>query len=70
MPGLTVDPDDPGTVCVDVDDLFPPRLLGVVWHSDRDQSLAMSSFLEIAKDVCAAGPPPALSRVAIHRSST
>jgi DNA-binding transcriptional LysR family regulator len=52
MPGLTVDRGDRRTICRDVAELFPPRLLGVVWHSDRDQSPAMSAFLEIAQDVC------------------
>src|SRR5204862_4997436 len=36
MPGLTVDLDNRRTAYLDVADLFPPRLLGLVWHSDRE----------------------------------
>lgn len=54
MPRLTVDLDDSRTLHVDVGELFPPRLLGVVWHSDRERSPALSAFVEIAQDVCTA----------------
>jgi DNA-binding transcriptional LysR family regulator len=54
MPRLTVDLDDARTARVDVGELFPPRLLGVVWHSDRERSPAVSAFVEIAQDVCSA----------------
>src|SRR5919201_6353499 len=37
MPRLTVNLDDRQTVCLDVADLFPSRLLGLVWHRDREQ---------------------------------
>jgi DNA-binding transcriptional LysR family regulator len=54
MPRLTVDLGDRRTVHLDVGELFPPRLLGVVWHSDRHHSPAVSAFVEIAQDVCPA----------------
>lgn len=53
MPRLTVDPHDSRTVCIDVGDLFPPRLLGIVWHADREPSAPLSAFLRTAQEVCA-----------------
>jgi molybdate transport repressor ModE-like protein len=53
MPRLTVDLDNRRTACLDVAELFPPRLLGVVWHADREQSDAACALIEMARDVCA-----------------
>jgi molybdate transport repressor ModE-like protein len=52
MPRLTVDFDDSHTVCVDLGDLFPPRLLGLVWHRDRQQSDAARALLDVVRQVC------------------
>jgi len=52
MPRLTADAHDRRTVCVDVGDLFPPRLLGIASHRDREHSAAMSAFIELAEMVC------------------
>jgi molybdate transport repressor ModE-like protein len=48
MPRLTVDVDHDGTNCIDVGELFPPRLLGLVWHRDRQQSPAARALIELA----------------------
>jgi molybdate transport repressor ModE-like protein len=52
MPRLTVDFADPGTRCVPVDDLFPPRLVGLVWHRDREQSGAARALVDVARQIC------------------
>jgi molybdate transport repressor ModE-like protein len=52
MPRLTVDLENQRTACVDVAELFPPRLLGLVWHSDREQSDAARALVEMAGVVC------------------
>jgi molybdate transport repressor ModE-like protein len=52
MPRLTVDLENRRTVCVELADLFPPRLLGIVWHSDREQSDAARVIIEVARQVC------------------
>ena len=52
MPRLTVNLLDGSTTCVDVGDLFPPRLLGLVWHRDREQSEPAQALLEAARQIC------------------
>jgi molybdate transport repressor ModE-like protein len=52
MPRLTVDLDSHRTATVDVSDLFPPRLLGLVWHRDREQSDAARVLTDLARQVC------------------
>jgi molybdate transport repressor ModE-like protein len=52
MPRLTVDLDNLRTACVDVTELFPPRLLGLVWHRDREQSPAVRAVIDVARQVC------------------
>ena len=53
MPRLTVDFANPRTGYIDVADLFPPRLLGLVWHRDRELSEGARSLIELAAQVCA-----------------
>jgi DNA-binding transcriptional LysR family regulator len=53
MPRLTVDFDHPGTVCIDVGDLFPARPLGIVWHGDRERTAVMTGFVDLAQAICA-----------------
>jgi DNA-binding transcriptional LysR family regulator len=53
VPRLTVDPGDRRTIAIDVGELFPPRRLGLVWHSDRTLSPAARAFMEIARSACA-----------------
>jgi len=52
MPRMTVDFDERRTVHVDVGEMFPPRLLGLVWHRDREHNPAVSSFVELARSAC------------------
>jgi molybdate transport repressor ModE-like protein len=60
MPWLTVDLDNPRTVSLDIGDVVPPRLIGLVWHRDRQESAAMRAMIEMARQVCAV-PPEQLS---------
>jgi DNA-binding transcriptional LysR family regulator len=53
VPRLTIDPADRRTVAIDIGDLFPPRRLGIVWHSDRTLSAAAQTFIELARAACA-----------------
>jgi molybdate transport repressor ModE-like protein len=53
MPRLTADVDSRSTACVDVADLFPPRLLGLVWHRDREQSDAARALVDVVREICA-----------------
>jgi molybdate transport repressor ModE-like protein len=69
MPRLTVDLDSRRTATVDVGDMFPPRLLGLVWHRDREQSDAARGLIDVARQVCeghlaAAIPQSALGDIA------
>jgi DNA-binding transcriptional LysR family regulator len=54
MPRMTVDFDERRTIHVDVGELFPPRLLGLVWHSDRERNPVVLSFVELAQNLCGA----------------
>jgi molybdate transport repressor ModE-like protein len=54
VPRLAVDPADRRTVAIDVGELFPPRRLGIVWHSDRTLSATAHGFMKIAAEACAA----------------
>lgn len=51
-PRLTVDEDDPSIAVVDLHGRVPPRVIGLVWHSDRHRSAAAEAFVETAVDVC------------------
>jgi DNA-binding transcriptional LysR family regulator len=51
-PRLTVDEDDPSIVVIDLHGRIPPRVIGLVWHSDRHRSAAAEAFVESAVDVC------------------
>jgi DNA-binding transcriptional LysR family regulator len=54
VPRLTIDPGDRRTVAIDVDELFPPRRLGIVWHSDRMLTAPAHAFMELTRRACAA----------------
>jgi DNA-binding transcriptional LysR family regulator len=56
MPRLTVDRENPRTACVDVGGLFPPRLLGLVWHRDRERSEGASALVALAVELCSELP--------------
>jgi len=67
MPRLTVNFDDVRTAFVDVSGLFPPRLVGLVWHRDRELSTPAQALIEAARDLCASvvgEAPPLRQRVA------
>ncbi len=51
-PRLTVDEDDPSVAVIDLHGRIPPRLIGLVWHSDRHRSAAAEAFTESALAVC------------------
>jgi molybdate transport repressor ModE-like protein len=52
MPRLTLDLASHETAHIDVAALFPARLLGLIWHRDREQSAAARALIELARDVC------------------
>jgi DNA-binding transcriptional LysR family regulator len=52
MPRLTVNFDNPRTRVIDVGGLFPPRLLGLVWHRDRELSEAAQDLIDAAREIC------------------
>ena len=43
---------DPSVEVIDLHGRIPPRLIGLVWHSDRHRSAAAEAFVESAIDVC------------------
>ena len=51
-PLLTVDASDPSTRVVDLQGRIPPRVIGLVWHSDRHRSPAAETFVASAIAVC------------------
>jgi DNA-binding transcriptional LysR family regulator len=53
-PRLTVDEDDQTTAVIDLHGRIAPRVIGLVWHSDRHRSPAADAFVASAVAVCAA----------------
>jgi DNA-binding transcriptional LysR family regulator len=51
-PRLTVDEDDPSVAVIDLHGRIPPRVIGLVWHSDRHRSAAAEAFTDSAVAVC------------------
>lgn len=51
-PRLTVEEDDPSIAVIDLHGRIPPRVIGLVWHSDRHRSAAAEAFVESAIAVC------------------
>jgi DNA-binding transcriptional LysR family regulator len=51
IPGLAVDPADPQIAAIPLDDLVPARVIGVVWHRDRELPESAASFIEEARAV-------------------
>ena len=51
-PRLTVDEDDPSIAVIDLRGRIEPRVIGLVWHSDRHRSRACGAFVESAVEVC------------------
>jgi DNA-binding transcriptional LysR family regulator len=53
IPGLAVDPADPQIAAIPVGDLVPARMIGLVWHRDRELAECAASFIEEARTVSA-----------------
>jgi molybdate transport repressor ModE-like protein len=51
IPGLAVDPADPQIAAIPLDDLLPARVIGVVWHRDRELPESAASFIDEARAV-------------------
>jgi DNA-binding transcriptional LysR family regulator len=51
-PRLTVDESDPSIEVIDLQGRVPPRVIALVWHSDRHRSAAAEAFVETAQSVC------------------
>lgn len=51
-PLLTVDEDDDRVAIVDLQGRIPPRVIGLVWHTDRHHSPAAEAFVASAVEVC------------------
>jgi molybdate transport repressor ModE-like protein len=56
MPRLTVDLSDARISAVELDNLLPPRVIGLAWHRDRRLSPAVRAFVEVAAAVCGRAP--------------
>ena len=52
VPRLTMDPDDPTTVMIELPKL-PPRVIALAWHRDRYRTPAALAFVETAEEVTA-----------------
>ena len=50
VPQLTMDPDDPTTVMIELPRV-PPRVIALVWHRDRYRTPAARAFVETAEAV-------------------
>jgi DNA-binding transcriptional LysR family regulator len=51
MPLLAIDLQRADTVALDLHGRLPPRRIGLLWHRERHQTPATSSFIEIARQV-------------------
>ena len=51
-PRLTIDEDDPAIALIDLRGRIEPRVIGLVWHSDRHRSRASEAFVESAIELC------------------
>jgi molybdate transport repressor ModE-like protein len=51
-PRLTVDEDDPSIAVIDLQGRVPPRVIALVWHTDRHRSPAAEAFVQTAVEVC------------------
>ncbi len=51
-PLLTIEEGDERVSVIDLQGRIPPRVIGLVWHSDRHRTPAADAFVESALDVC------------------
>lgn len=52
-PWLTLDPDDPATVIVEVDPTPAPRRIALAWHGGIRSPASLREFVDTATEVCA-----------------
>lgn len=52
VPRLAADLNDRTCAAIPLDDVVPPRPIGIVWHRDRYRSPAARAFVETAREVC------------------
>jgi molybdate transport repressor ModE-like protein len=52
LPRLAVDPSRRDVVRVDLATKPPPRIVAIVWHSDRAQTEPMRVLVELAREIC------------------
>ena len=57
IPSLAVDPEDPEITAVPLGDLLPPRLVGLLWHRDRELPECAESFISAAQAVSSSLEP-------------
>jgi molybdate transport repressor ModE-like protein len=57
IPSLAADPGDAQITTVPLDDLLPPRLVGLVWHRDRELPECAESFISAAQAVSSSLQP-------------
>jgi DNA-binding transcriptional LysR family regulator len=51
MPRLAVNPRDGRTRIVDLGDLIPPREIALAWHSERDRSETLATFVALGVEL-------------------
>lgn len=56
MPLLCTEPEDPRISLHELDPTIPGRDVSIAWRSGRTLSPAAEAFIELASEVCAAGP--------------
>jgi molybdate transport repressor ModE-like protein len=52
MPRLTVDANDQRIACLEIGGVFAPRLIGLVWHRDRELSAVARALIAMAQQIC------------------
>ena len=57
IPQLAVDPADPEITTVPLEDLIPARVVGLVWHRDRELPESAASFIAAARKVSSSLEP-------------
>jgi DNA-binding transcriptional LysR family regulator len=53
LPGLAVDPNDPGIGILDLSPALPPRRIALALRAGRTRSAALDHFVDLAREICA-----------------
>jgi DNA-binding transcriptional LysR family regulator len=53
MPELSIERGDARVAVVSLDQVLPPRVVGLVWHAERYRSGAAQGFIDLAEEVAA-----------------